>query len=226
MCGRFAFFSLTPEVFHQFGLAAAPAGWQPRYNIAPLQPAAVVLDKNGRRMELMRWGLVPRWAKEALIGNQLINARAESVTAKPSFREAFQRRRCLIPADGFFEWKHEGRRKQPYFIRPAGGGVFGLAGLWEVWLKDKEPLYTFTIITCPASVQLQPLHQRMPVVLAPQHYSAWLQTPPDEAGNLMPLLKPWEGELELRPVSPRVNNAAFDDPSLVEPTPPPPIISS
>jgi putative SOS response-associated peptidase YedK len=224
MCGRFAFFSLTPEVFHQFGLAAAPAGWQPRYNIAPRQPAAVVRDEGGRRMELMRWGLVPHWAREASIGNRLINARAESVASKPSFREAFQRRRCLIPADGFFEWQNEGRR--PYFIRPAGGGVFGLAGLWEVWQRGKEPLYTFTIITCPASAQLQHLHQRMPVILAPQHYPAWLETTPGGAGDLADLLKPWEGKLELRPVSPRVNNATFDDPSVVEPAPPPTISSS
>jgi putative SOS response-associated peptidase YedK len=197
----------------------------PRYNIAPTQDAPVLRQrrepKGERTLQMLRWGLIPSWAKDTKIAAKLINARAESIAEKPSFRSAFRRRRCLVPADGFYEWRAEGTRKQPYLIARRDREPFAFAGLWERW-TPKEPdadsasTDSFTIITADANALLKPLHVRMPVILAPADYGIWLDPEAAEA-DLLALLKPAPQEwLGYAPVSPRVNAAAVDDAALIE----------
>ncbi len=210
MCGRYALHA-SPEVLAlQFGLASVPA-FAPRYNIAPTSQVLVV-RQDGAAM--VKWGLVPRWAKDPSIGTRMNNARAETVAEKPSFREAFRRRRCLIPASGFFEWKLEGRLKQPYYIHPAAGELLAFAGLWERWEGPGGPLETCAVITTEPNAVMAPIHERMPVILDPADYRAWLSgTVP-----LRPLLKPCApARIAAHRVSRAVNGARRDDPGLVEP---------
>ena len=214
MCGRY---SLTTPVEALVGLfAAGPlTGFAPRYNAAPGQMLAVVrrAGEGGREWAWLRWGLVPSWAKDPAIGNRMINARAETVAEKPSFRAAFRRRRCLVVADGFYEWQGRGRGpKQPYHIAAAGGGPLAFAGLWESWRgPDAEPLETFTIITTEATPELAAIHHRMPVIVEPAHYDVWLESAGDP-GLLAPLLVAGGGPaLTARPVGRRVNDPRHDD---------------
>jgi putative SOS response-associated peptidase YedK len=214
MCGRYVLASPGEVIAEHFRLAAVPA-YPARYNIAPTQQALVVREtpEGEREAVLLRWGLIPSWAKDPTIGSRMINARAEGLADKPSFRAAFRRRRCLVPADGFYEWKStRGGRKQPYFIRLASGAPLALAGLWEHWkAPEGDVIATFTIVTTAASEQMSALHDRMPVVVAPADHEEWLTSP-----NPSALLVPWQGEpFELVPVSARVNNVANDDPTLV-----------
>ncbi len=216
MCGRYVLASPGEVIAEHFRLAAVPA-WRPRYNIAPTQPALVVRETpdGAREAVELRWGLIPSWAKDPAIGSRMINARAEGLADKPSFRAAFRRRRCLVPADGFYEWQAlAGRRKQPYFIRLVSGVPLGLAGLWEHWKSPAgDTVATFTIVTTAANAQLQGIHDRMPVVVARADQEEWLSSP-----NPSALLAPWRGEpFALVPVSPRVNDLANDDPALIEP---------
>ena len=218
MCGRFAFFSLAPEALAEFGIAAAaPVELKPRYNIAPTQEAAVIVaEGKGRCLKLMRWGLVPHWAKDPSLGSRLINARAETLAQKPAFRDAFKMRRCLVPADGFYEWKKEGSRKRPFFIRSRSGRPLKMAGLWESWRGGAGgPLETFTIVTCPANRLLSGLHDRMPVLLEGENMAAWLEedfTRPEQLLNPSP-----DDWLVVNPVSARINSPANDDPGLLAP---------
>lgn len=223
MCGRFTLRTASSEVARQLGLLDVPE-LTPRYNIAPTQSAAVVRHAagapSGRELVWLRWGLVPRWAKDASIGSKMINARAETVAEKPSYRTALRRRRCLVPADGFYEWqKHAGtRQKQPYHIARADGGVFALAGLWERWDQGAQPLETFTIITTEANELMRPLHARMPVILPPEAYAAWLDPAVDDPARLAALLRPWAGEdYRATPVSTRVNSPSHDDAGCLAP---------
>jgi len=203
MCGRYALHSNPDVVALMFGLSEIPA-YTARYNIAP---SAQVLIVRKNEAAMVRWGLVPRWAKDPAIGAKMNNARAESVAEKPSFREAFRKRRCLIPANGFYEWKSEGGRKQPYYIYPSGGALFAFAGLWEQW----QDLQTCAIITTEANEKMAAVHDRMPVVVSPADYAAWL------AGGEIPLRACPGSAIDIRRVSRAVSNARNDTPALIEP---------
>ena len=220
MCGRYVLASPGELIAGHFGLAGVPV-YAPRYNIAPTMDALVVRETpdGGTRSQrneavTLRWGLVPAWAKDAGVGGRMFNARAESVADKPAFRAAFRRRRCLVPADGFYEWQPvAGGRKQPWFIRLASGAPLALAGLWEHWRgPDGDAIATFTIVTTAANEAMRALHDRMPVLVAPADHDEWLSSP-----NPSALFAPWAGEpFELRPVGTRVNSARNDSPDLLE----------
>ena len=225
MCGRFTQRLSWRELHELLGLIGTPQNLRPRYNVAPGQTiAAVRLADGGRRLSMLRWGLVPAWAKEPNIGYKMINARSETAHRKPSFRAAFKARRCLIPADGFYEWKREGKAKQPYLIGMKDGAGFVFAGLWESWrvpeglaltgkLSELEPgdvLQTCTILTTEANATLAPIHPRMPVILPAHAHAPWL------AGEAIPLA-PYPAEaMTFHAVSTLVNKPANDDERCVE----------
>jgi putative SOS response-associated peptidase YedK len=222
VCGRYVLTSPGEAIAEHFRLADVPV-YPPRYNIAPTQTALVIRETpEGRREAVsLRWGLIPFWAKEPSIGSRLINARAEGLVDKPAFRAAFRRRRCLVPADGFFEWRAlAGRRKQPYYVRLASGEPFAMAGLWEQWRPPTAPsasdtIVTFTIVTTAANEAVRALHDRMPVIVAPADYDEWLSSP-----NPSALLGPWAGAaFEIVPIGTRVNDVRNDDPDLLQPVP-------
>ena len=227
MCGRFTLTSSDDIVAELFELAG-PIDLSPRYNIAPTQDVAIV--RNGGApdeptapcLSRVRWGLIPFWAKDPAIGNRLINARAETVAEKPSFRAALRKRRCLVIADGFYEWKKSGGAKIPHLIRMRGGAPFGFAGLWESW-KDPggEVVESCTIITTTPNQLMSGIHNRMPVILPPELRARWLDPAPlgaDAAGTLAEVLGPLpDGQLEAVAVSTHVNSPRNDDPRCVEP---------
>lgn len=201
-----------------------------RWNIAPTQDiAAVRRDEDGRHLVPLHWGLVPHWAEDPSIGSRMINARAETLADKPAFRAALRQRRCLIPIDGFYEWKTEGKRKQPYAIRRRDRQPMALAGLWESWPGPKgaplpQPLQSATIVTTGANAVLRPLHERMPVVMDPRDWEAWLD-PAAPLPLVQDLLRPApDGELEAYPVSTRVNSVRNDDESCIVPFDAPPTL--
>ena len=216
MCGRFAFYSPAEATAALFNVAAA-VDFAPRYNIAPTQDIAAIRDNadGDRELVQLHWGLVPFWAKDPAIGNRMINARAETVAEKPAFRAAYRRRRCVVLADGFYEWRREGSTKTPYFISLASGEPFALAGLWEHW-KDKTSdleLQSATLITTEANPFMASLHHRMPVVLEPGPADEWLAGSESLLENYhdqVPRLQAW-------PVDRRVNNARNEGEDLVEP---------
>jgi putative SOS response-associated peptidase YedK len=219
MCGRFVITS-PPEALRQiFGYAEQP-NFPPRHNIAPTQPIPVVIVENGiRHFRLMRWGLLPAWVKDPRGFTLLINARSETVLEKPAFKNAIRRRRCLIPADGYYEWQALGARKRPYFIFRRDGGQIGLAGLAETWIgPNGEELDTVAIVTAPASPDLATLHPRVPVTIEPGEFDRWLDCRGEDAESVMALLAPpREGEFAWHQVSTRVNRAANDDAQLMLP---------
>ena len=226
MCGRFALMTPTEQLAMLFdvpetAVEALPPS-VPRYNIAPTQPvAAIRLDKNGERdFTFFHWGLIPSWAKDVSIGSRMINARSETVTEKPSFRTAFKRRRCLIPADGFYEWQKVDGGKQPMFIRPAESEKrpFALAGLWEMWSDpDGGTLQSCTILTTTPNELMAPIHNRMPVIIEPEDFDLWLQPEPDPEQGLH-LLRPYPAEkMSAYPVSTLVNNPRNDAPDCIQP---------
>ncbi len=221
MCGRFSLGVDATTLVAQFALFEAPV-WTPRYNIAPTQDVLVVVAdpmKAQRQARRHRWGLIPSWAKDKAIGNQLINAQAETAATKPAFRAAFRKRRCLILTDGFYEWKKEGRHKQPFHIRLRDGRPFGFAGLWEHWAGGEGvAIDSCTILTTTPNDLLRPLHHRMAVILAPEAYRLWLDPAIQEVDRLQPLLRPYPAEMMTAcPVSTRVNNPAHDAPDCVAP---------
>ncbi len=216
MCGRYALHSNPQVIGLEFALGAVP-DFAARYNIAPTARVLVVrAPGTARQGAMLRWGLVPRWAKDPSIGARMNNARAETVAAKPSFREAYRRRRCLLPADGFFEWKAEDGRKQPYYITPADGGLFAFAALWETWNGPPGPLETCAIVTTDANEAMAAVHERMPVIVPRGEYARWLDC---AAGNdVGDLLHPAaDGTIAIRRVGRAVNFARNDSPKLVEP---------
>ena len=217
MCGRFAFYTPAEAVVRLFG-ARAEEDFPPRWNLAPTQDAPVVrLDADGERyFDALYWGLVPFWAKEKAIGNRMINARAETVAEKPAFRQAFRQRRCLVLADGFYEWRKTASGKQPWFIHRAGGEPFAMAGLWERWDKGGEPLDSCTIVTTRANDWMTRLHNRMPAILLGDAVDRWLDPEPPEA-ELVDLLEPVGDEaLDAHEVSREVNNPGNEGAELVE----------
>lgn len=219
MCGRFGLF-VTPEVLEEYFaldelVVAVPA---PRYNLTPGQAIVAVREHEGRRSaSALTWGLIPFWAKDATIGRRLVNARLDSLAAKPAFREAWQRRRCLIPASGFYEWSEpRGGRKRPHFIRPASDPLFALAGLWERWRTPSgEKLETCVIVTTDANAKLAPIHDRMPLLIPRDAHALWLDpaTGVDEVAKIA--ARP--PSLDAQPVGFAVNDPKNDDATLIAP---------
>jgi putative SOS response-associated peptidase YedK len=220
MCGRFTLTVNPDQLQEQFGLSQPPpAELAPRFNIAPSQAVAVVANQPERVLDLFQWGLIPSWAKDPKIGNKLINARAETLAEKPSFRTALKRRRCLVVADGFYEWKKEGASKTPMYIQLKDGRPFAFAGLWEVWQPpDGSVVKSCTIITTEPNSLLASIHNRMPVILPPQAYDAWLTPGELPTADALSLLQPYDpAQMKAMPVSSRVNSPAVDAPELVLP---------
>jgi putative SOS response-associated peptidase YedK len=227
MCGRFVSSSPPDELAKYFDVdAVAEQVIEPSYNVAPSQDVYVVVESGGvRRLDRYRWGLVPFWANDPTTGYKMINARAESVTDKNAYKRAFQKRRCIIPADGFFEWKKiPGQKaKQPYFIHRADGEPMAFAGLWEVWRpkdapEDTEPLRTCTIITGQPNEKVADIHDRMPVMLPPSAWAEWLDRDNDDVETLGKFLVPAPASLyAVHPVSRAVNNVQETGPELIDP---------
>lgn len=221
MCGRFTLKTPKEVIAKQFGVEIEDE-LVPRYNIAPTQTVAAIRATaqggEGREFVHLKWGLIPSWAKDASMGARLINARSETVTEKPSFREAFKRRRAIIPADGIYEWQRAEDKKQPYFIRMRDGSPFGFAGLWDRWRNEEDEIIeSCSILTTAANEIFRPVHERMPVVLNPESYGEWLDT--DERGveALKELLRPYpSSEMIAYPVSARVNSPQHQGAELIE----------
>jgi putative SOS response-associated peptidase YedK len=218
MCGRYTLKTPVEKLAEEFGFGASPVELPPNYNVAPTQQVAAVLEEGGeRRLEVLRWGLIPSWADDPGIGSRMINARSETAPEKPSFRRAFRERRCLILADGFYEWRRTNGAKQPYYIRMKEGRPFAFAGLWESWKDDGPEIRSCTILTTGPNDLLAEIHDRMPVILPAGSYDAWLDP---EAGRdeLYGLLAPYpEDEMEAYPVSRFVNSPQNNDPRCIEP---------
>ncbi len=222
MCGRYTLAVPLPDLVDVFDVPVPQFEYPPRYNIAPTQDAPV-LARFGeeRRMGLLRWGLIPSWAKDPAIGNRMINARSETVAEKPAFRGAFEKRRCLVLADGFFEWRKEpvGKgTKTPFWIHLESREPFAFAGLWERWEgEESRPLHTFTILTTDASARIRDIHPRMPVILSREAGERWID-PGSGREELQSLLGPYSGaDLEAYPVAPVVNSPRNDTPACIEP---------
>ena len=219
MCGRYALHANPEVVALQFGLDAPPE-FAASYNVCPGREILVVrTDREGRRVaRAHRWGLVPHWAKDPAIGNKLANARGESLTERPAFRDAFRHWRCLVPASGFYEWQARAGRKVPWYLHPLDGELFGLAGITAYW----NGLRTVSLITTQPNELMAPIHDRMPVIIAPQDYARWLDAANHDTENLLSYVRPYPAErMAARPVSMRVNAPENDDPALLEEAPGP-----
>jgi putative SOS response-associated peptidase YedK len=221
MCGRYTLVRLAelPGLFPW--IKTPPTDLPPRYNIAPTQPLLAVTNDQPDQYGFLSWGLVPRWAKDPSIGNRMINARAETLAEKGAFKYAYQHRRCLVPADGFYEWKKsaDGKSKQPMYVRMKDGKPFAFAGLWESWhAPDGSELRSCTLVTTAPNKLMSTMHDRMPVILPPALQQQWLDRKPQSPQELAPLLKPYpDGELEAAPVSKLVNSPKNDTPDCIAP---------
>lgn len=220
MCGRYTLRTHLNQLLQLYA-AQSQIEWEPRYNIAPTQQVAAVRsipDSTSRELVLLRWGLVPAWADDLKIGNHMINARAETLAEKPSFKTALRRRRCLVLADGFYEWRQEGKVKQPLFIRMKDAKPFAFAGLWERWTKSGSPIETCTIITTNANTLMSELHDRMPVILSPVAADVWLDQEIEQPELLLSLLGPYpDDEMEAYPVSTLVNSPKNESSECIVP---------
>lgn len=219
MCGRFTLAWDIQHLMERFDLLyTGTADIVPRYNIAPSQNVlAVVNDGQNNRAGWLKWGLIPSWSRDPSAGSGIINAREETVTQKPSFRQAFYRRRCLIPADGFFEWKKDGERKRPFRIRLRDGQPFAMAGLWERWKgKNGETIVSCTILTTRANALMEPIHHRMPVILDPRDEGRWLDRSVTSQAVLQPMLTAYDSrKMEAYEVSSQVNSPKNDTPACI-----------
>jgi len=218
MCGRFTI-TLIHGFFSRFAIENQDIELISRYNIAPTQMVPIVVGQSPNRIEMMRWGLIPFWAKDPKIGNRLINARAESISTKPAFRTSLKRKRCLVPATGFYEWKRVGRDKLPHYVRRKDGALFAFAGLYDRWRERTagEDIPTFTIITTTPNTLLGRIHNRMPVMLKEEDEPLWLRREPLEEGDLKRVFRPYpSGLMEAYPVSTAVNNPKNDTANLIE----------
>lgn len=219
MCGRYTLKTPVDQLRDHFGLRDVNVDLSPRYNIAPTQPVAVVPNRAERSLELFHWGLIPSWAKDPAIGSRMINARAETLAEKPSFREAVKRRRCLVVADGFYEWRRDGSTKTPIYIRLRSQAPFAFAGLWETWRSpERGVISSCTIITTRPNALLAAIHNRMPVILPPEQYGVWLDPTSRSPAELTACLVPFPDEqLEAFAVSRLVNSPANDQPECIVP---------
>lgn len=221
MCGRVTVRTSPQQLVQELGLSGARASLErPRYNLSPTQLMPVVPNDGERMLDVFRWGLIPSWAKDASIGNKLINARGETVAEKPSFRSALKRRRCLVVVDGWYEWKQTTKPKTPYLFHRKDGKPLTLAGLWEEWTAPDtgEVVRTCTIITTGPNALMAPIHDRMPVILTPEGRELWLRPEPQEAATLLPLLVPNADEpLDTYEVARVVNSPANDVPECAAP---------
>lgn len=220
MCGRYAL-NIDPATMQTlFDLSSVPQ-FAPRFNIAPTQLAPVITNEKPHEISMYRWGLLPSWSKDESMGAKMINARSETVEEKPSFRSAFKRRRCIVPASGFYEWQKRGSDKQPMYIHPNDAPIFGMAGLWEVWRNpDGEMVHTYTILTKAANTFMQSIHERMPVILQPQQYKAWLEVDEKSSPLLVDLMNNHTidaKQMTAHDVSKAVNRPIVDDPTLILP---------
>jgi putative SOS response-associated peptidase YedK len=221
MCGRFTLHTPESRIREVFNLEhSPPLGLQPRYNIAPSQQVPIIRDTEaGPEMVMAKWGLIPHWSKEAKTKYSTINARIESVAEKPTYRTPFKHRRCLIPADGFYEWKVVDGRKVPHHIRMRDEVVFALAGLWDRWDGEEESLESCSIIVMPANDVMQSLHERMPAIIAPAHQNLWLDPGVTDKTEIMGYLNSApSGSLVTYPISPWVNSPKHDDVRCMEPS--------
>lgn len=218
MCGRYTLASSPEELQEELGLDEPPE-LPPRYNIAPTQDVPVVTNDAPGALRMVRWGLVPSWADDPSIGNKMINARVETLGSKPAFKRAYARRRCLVAADGFYEWKKLPSGKQPWYMRLVSGKPFAFAGLWERWKSPEgEPLLSCVVITRPAAGAAAEIHDRMPLILPPKARSAWLADEPQDPAELTALLRKLPlPKLQIHPVSKRVSSPHNEGPDLVEP---------
>jgi len=218
MCGRFTLRAPASVIAEQFRLSAVPP-FSARFNIAPTQPVLAVRAAPERELVALVWGLVPSWAKDAKGGARMINARAETLAQRPAFRAALRHRRCLIPADGFYEWPKAGRARQPFFYHMIDERPFAMAGLWESWEgAGGGPLETCTIVTTQANELVAAVHDRMPVILAAEDYDRWLDGAVESPEEVVPLLRPYPSQqMRARRVGPLVNRAAHDGPDCIEP---------
>lgn len=220
MCGRFTLSTDAQFLSDYFDLDRVPAGFEQRFNIAPGQSIATIRQVGGvgRELDFTHWGLIPSWADSMKIANHLINARAETVADKPAFRSAFRRKRCLIPADGFYEWQQTAQGKQPYWIGLPDRTPIGFAGLWSHWEpKDGSGVVeSCTILTTTANEQMKPYHDRMPVILQPDAFAAWLDPEEQRADQVKQILQPFVGELQIYPVSRDVNSPLKDNHHLID----------
>lgn len=223
MCGRFTLTINTEQIQEAFPWLSVPEGIEPRFNIAPTQPVAAVPNDGKNRLDFFTWGLIPSWAKDPSIGARMINARAESLAEKPSFRNAFRRRRCLILADGFYEWRQEpgSRVKTPMYVRMKEGRPFAFAGLWEIWQAPQgegSHILSCTIITTEPNSLMSSIHNRMPVILREEDYSLWLSPEEQKPDAISALLRPYaEDRMEAYPVSTRVNSPANESAECIVP---------
>jgi putative SOS response-associated peptidase YedK len=218
MCGRFALTVDPNQLQTAFQLAALPVS-EPRYNIAPTQYIPVITNDSPNELTLLKWGLIPSWSKDPSSASKMINARSETAPDKPAFRAAFKRRRCIIPASGFFEWQARENGKTPMFIHLKSAPVFGFAGLWEIWHSPQgDEIRTFTILTTDANAFMQPIHDRMPVILQPHDYARWLQTGDAPIEPLRALMRPYDpGDMTAYEVSKLVNRPVADVPDVILP---------
>lgn len=219
MCGRYSLTTPADHLIEVFDVPPVTFDYHPRYNIAPTQEVPVVAsDRRGTRLGLLRWGFVPAWADDPSIGSRMINARAETLLDKPAFKHAAVSRRCLVPADGFYEWTEEGGGKVPYWIHSPDREPMGLAGIWERWHSGggAEPVFSMAIITVDANEGIQHLHDRMPAIVPAANREVWLDAE-TRVADALSLLKPYEGALDAYPVSTLVNSAANDEPGCIEP---------
>jgi putative SOS response-associated peptidase YedK len=224
MCGRFTLTVSVEQLREYLPLFDLPSEGVARFNIAPTQPVLAVRRVEGQERPqgmFLRWGLIPWWAEDKKIGSRLINARSDGVADKPAFRQAFQKRRCLVLADGFYEWKKGPGKKDPkqaYHIRHKDSSPFAFAGLWEFWRKDDERIESCTIITTDANDVVLPLHDRMPVILEPRDYLKWLDPEPGDPGRLLEMLRPYPAEkMTTVAVGQTVNNANNETPECLAP---------
>lgn len=221
MCGRVTQTDPSRVVRELSITGKVPVLGEPRFNIAPSELVPVVRvfsQSEGRRLDLLRWGLVPSWAKDASIGNKLINARVESAAEKPAFRDAFNARRCLVVVDGFYEWQRQGRTKQPFHIKSRSGELLVMAGLWDRWMSpDGEIVETFTIVTKPSEERVKDIHDRMPAILSKENQNEWLAPGLREPSSLRGLLANPSPSLVATPVGTKVNKADYDAPDCIEP---------
>jgi putative SOS response-associated peptidase YedK len=221
MCGRYRLSRRKQIVEEHFDAVSGEEDWSPRYNIAPTQPVAVIRQNptgHTREISFMGWGLIPSWATDPSIGNKMINARSETVETTPSFRDPFRSQRCLIPADGFYEWKRSGKSKQPYCFEVADGHLFAFAGLWDRWTDPEgRAVESCTILTTTANTLSADVHERMPVILRPDDYNGWLDTKAGNSNSGLKLLVPFTGPMRRYPVSARVNQVQNDDAECARP---------